>query len=112
VNWVTLLGNRLLERAGGERAVRSMLGPGVDVRPLDTGNGIAIVAGDHPETGDLAAGNDLPLYRSVGRTLRTLRAEELHNTKFLPVPGFAMPTRSNYDPGGSHGERWLERFFA
>lgn len=101
VNWVTLLGNRLLEKAGGEKAVRGMLGPEIDVRPLDTGNGIAIVAGDYPETGDITAGNDLPLYRSVGRALRALRPEELNKTKFLPVPGLNK----------AQGEQWINRFF-
>ena len=101
VNWVTLLGNKLLEKAGGEKAVRNMLGPEIDVLTLDTGNGIAVVAGDHPETGDITTGNDLPLYRSVGRALRALRPEELNKTKFLPVPGLDKV----------QGEQWLNRFF-
>lgn len=101
VNWVTLLGNGLREKAGGEKAIRSMLAPEIDVWPLETGNGIAIVAGDHPETGNSAAGNDLPLYRSVGRALRALRPQELHRTKFLPVPGLDK----------SEGEQWVDRFF-
>jgi hypothetical protein len=101
VNWVTLLGNTPLKKAGAREGVRKMLGPEIDIRPLDTGNGIAIVAGDHPETGDITVGNDLPLYRSVGHALRTLRPEELHKTKFLPVPGFDK----------LQGEQWIDRFF-
>jgi hypothetical protein len=101
VNWVTLLGNKLLEKAGGEKAVRRMLGPEINLLPLDTGNGIAVVAGDHPEAGDITTGNDLPLYRSVGRALRALRPEELNKTKFLPVPGLDK----------IQGEQWINRFF-
>jgi hypothetical protein len=71
VNWLTFLGQPLLEEAGGVAGLRSRLvssGPGTTVQELEGGRAI-ISLGPWPEAGDTEQGNVLPAYRELARVL-------------------------------------------
>lgn len=74
VSWLTLLGPEFLEKAGGMAHLQSQLPAPITVQPLDCqGGGALIAAGPRPLVGDLAVGDDLPLYKAVGKALRDVR---------------------------------------
>jgi hypothetical protein len=98
VNWLTLLGAELLNRKGGRQSVAAALAARsteIVVNPL--GDGAIIQAGKRPEIGDLNRGDDLPLYREVGRYLKDLRTTKPPRFLF----GFEDDT-----------EEWFARFDA
>lgn len=74
VSWLTMLGPDFLEKAGGMAHLQSQLPAPITVQPLGCqGGGALIAAGPRPLVGDLAVGDDLPLYKAVGKALRGVR---------------------------------------
>lgn len=74
VSWLTMLGPDFLEKAGGLAHLQSQLPAPINVQPLGCqGGGALIAAGPRPLIGDLAVGDDLPLYKAVGKALRGVR---------------------------------------
>jgi hypothetical protein len=74
VSWLTMLGPDFLEKAGGLAHLQSQLPAPITVQPLGCqGGGALIAAGPRPLVGDLAVGDDLPLYKAVGKALRGVR---------------------------------------
>lgn len=71
ISWLTLLGPRALATVGGIEILKNTLVNPTLVLPLACiGNGALVAAGPRPLIGDLSVGNDLPLYKAVGRALR------------------------------------------
>jgi hypothetical protein len=76
VNWLTLVGARLLERLGWKPALRRQLeGAGVLVHEVKFG--VVLQAGDLPSLGDVNRGDSLDAYRAVYRVVSPLFAPEL-----------------------------------
>ena len=75
VNWLTLVGDRFLQRVGGIESLRSELGPAIETLPIP-GRGVLFRIGEGPQTGDLQLGERLPLYRELSRVLGPLRMTE------------------------------------
>ena len=65
--WLTFLGPEQVAACGGLREMKREFTEGVSV--LNAGEGIAVVAGENPETGDLEKGEDLPLIKSVASVI-------------------------------------------
>jgi hypothetical protein len=96
VNWLTLVGESLLDPLGGIEMATAALGreEGITVHRMPWG--LCIQAGDKPSIGDTDQGNVLPLYRKVNRVLRPIR------------------TRTHFPLGDAFGTAgtlaWLRRF--
>lgn len=72
-NWLTVVADDLIDRVGGQAALRSFLDP--QDFPLSAWNGgITIQAGEAPSLGDLDRGIVPECYRSVARFLKPLQA--------------------------------------
>ncbi|MCU0625000.1 MAG: DUF3396 domain-containing protein [Gemmatimonadaceae bacterium] len=91
VNWLTILDDDWVTRAGGADALRADLpAPSFTIRPYD--GGLIIQAGGTPQMGDLNRRNVPMEYVSVARRLRALRE-----------PFIVAPTNAEWVP-------WLRRF--
>ena len=99
VNWLTLLGPDLAARIGGADALRASLPKEVIVRPLGDRN-LVLQAGNAPDTGDVNRKSILPLYREVGRRLRSLRPKTAVLEE-VPIDGLSEENQAE----------WLDRFF-
>lgn len=74
VSWLTLLGPDALQKLGGLSALQAKLADPITVQPLACqGGGALIAAGPKPLIGDLAIGDDMPLYKTVGQAVREAR---------------------------------------
>ena len=73
INWLTLLDKKFVKRLGGATHLRKTFSKEIIVHDL-TG-GVLIQAGSMPVTGDLEAGETLPLYHEVGQVLKGLIAK-------------------------------------
>jgi hypothetical protein len=100
IDWLTLIGDTFLERAGGRDAVRRQVSAldGVAVHELQ--HGIMIQAGAEPSFGDVNRGERLTLYHELGRVLRPLMIKESD----LDV--------GDRIGGAERSRKWLYRFFA
>ncbi|MBN3804443.1 DUF3396 domain-containing protein [Paraburkholderia sp. Ac-20336] len=100
VNWYTLIGDLLVDRLGGESAVRADLArPDIGIERI--GHCLLIRAGDFPRLGAPEEGLPKP-YVFVNRVLRVLRN---------PVPPSLhtnVPGAEHADPDGTR--RWEARF--
>ncbi|MBX7187249.1 MAG: DUF3396 domain-containing protein [Vicinamibacteria bacterium] len=99
VNWLTLVGDRFLERLGGIASLRSRLEPAIQIRLIE-GRGALFRLGPRPEEGDLARGEDLPLHRALARTFAPIRMVE--------HPALGPAEYGSFGPEGT--ARWLRRF--
>lgn len=97
INWLTLLGQELLERVVGENGLRSALPSTFEIYPVTYGT--IIRAGEKPLIGDVNRRDDLSLYLTVGKLLAGLRLDD--HPEFLEDPA---------DPEGEPTKNWLERF--
>jgi hypothetical protein len=95
VNWVTLLGPELLERAGGIAKVRRAFSDDKAFLIVPIGDGILIRAGDSPNLGDRNRRDNLPLYRRVGALLKQYRGNQE-----IELDGLTL----------EESEKWLARF--
>ncbi len=81
VNWFTVLGERYVERLGGEEAIRHVLAASGDAIALTRyERGLIIQAGDYPELGEVEEGPP-PAYVAVNRVVKPLRIpnpDQLH----------------------------------
>ena len=100
VNWLTIVGNDLLNKLGGPHKVQQQLHiPGVQVHPYD--NGLIVQAGDYPSLGAEDEGLP-PLYVAVNRVFKPIRIadpDQLH---------YHMPDRESFDKEATL--RWYARF--
>jgi len=96
VGWLTLVGDRLLEKIGGRDGLRERLLTDIPVHDLD--HGVIIQAGPKPTLGDVNAGEDISYYRRVSRVLEPIR-----------VPPEALGRLSNVG-GRNNTRRWMARF--
>ena len=100
VNWLTIVGNELLNKLGGPHKVQQQLHiPGVQVHPYD--NGLIVQAGDYPSLGAEDEGLP-PLYVAVNRVFKPIRIadpDQLH---------YHMPDRESFDKEATL--RWYGRF--
>ena len=96
VNWLTLVGDRLLEKIGGRDGLREKLLTDIPVHDLD--HGVIIQAGPKPTLGDVNAGDDISYYRRVSRVLEPIR-----------VPPEAL-RRFSVVGGRNNTRRWMARF--
>nr|WCO03989.1 hypothetical protein [Cystobacter sp.] len=77
VHWMNFLGQPVLGQLGGVAALRERLAiPGISLQEM-SGDRVLITLGEQPETGDLEAGQTLPLHRALARVL----APHLHHWK-------------------------------
>lgn len=93
VNWITLLGNQMIEELGGESSLDKLVGNGVEIEKAN--HGAILRAGDAPLLGDINCQEDITLYRRVNEFIRPVRS-----TSLLPLPGFNK----------NQTQDWLERF--
>jgi hypothetical protein len=97
--WLTLVGRRLLQTLGGEKALAKALPEEVTVHALPFG--VLIQAGPRPLLGDVNRREDLPLYRAVGRVLAPVRS--------AAHPPYLYKSAAEGEDDGWTAE-WLARF--
>ncbi|PTT84672.1 hypothetical protein DBR42_14865 [Pelomonas sp. HMWF004] len=103
VNWITVLGPRLCQRAGGLDGLRNVFGSQRRIACEGFGGaGVLIKAGDLPQLGDTTKGDSVELYRQVGHALIKLR--EGINASFQVVHGM--------DREPEKRATWGNRFFS
>lgn len=69
VHWMNFLGQPILGELGGVEGLRERLNlPGISVQEM-SGDRVLITLGEQPETGDVEAGQTLPLHRALARLL-------------------------------------------
>ena len=73
INWLTLLDKKFVRKLGGAKHLRKTFSKEIIVHSLP--GGVLIQAGSMPATGDLEAGETLPLYHEVGQVLKGLIAK-------------------------------------
>jgi len=98
VNWITVLSDPLIERAGGMESLRKRLPQPIAIVKYD--GGTLIVAGPRPELGDRNRQIDTPLYRRVAQVLRPLQ--------ILLHPAIARSPEGKFD--SERFTAWLRRF--
>jgi TseV toxin immunity protein TsiV len=80
VHWMNFLGQPVLGELGGVAELRERLAlPGISVQEM-RGDRVLITLGDQPETGDVEAGQTLPLHRALARLLEP---HLHHQTKWM-----------------------------
>lgn len=85
INWLTVLGDSLVEKLGGTVMLREQLGSTCPVYQFR--GGIVIQAGEEPQLGDVNRGLVLDDYRRVAQALRPVRFEAYRRGLFpLPAP--------------------------
>ncbi|MEJ6391614.1 type VI immunity family protein [Gymnodinialimonas sp. 2305UL16-5] len=81
VNWLTILGDAMIDELGGEADLRRKLG---EDNPFHTYRGGAVVqAGALPQTGDVNRGIAMDAYRTVSVATATVRFED-YNVGLFP----------------------------
>jgi hypothetical protein len=99
INWLTILGNAILQKAGGEEHLKQQVGQ--TCRFHDFGGGVIIQAGEQPQIGDANRGLVLDDYRRVNEALRPVRFEEYRRGLFVvPAPLDSMEETL----------KWVKRF--
>lgn len=96
VNWLTILGDNMLERDGGRDGLCAALPPTASVHEYR--GGVIVQASPAPLIGDRSRGIDVDAYRPVARALAPIRISMhsgVHGTEGLDRARF---------------ERWLARF--
>ncbi len=103
VNWLTFVGDGLLERIGDTvdasavEVLRDRLGPDNPIHELD--HGVMVQAGPAPGLGEVNRGDLLPHYHRVGQALAGLR-----------IPSDAMGRSDDIGGDEEHTQAWLARF--
>ena len=97
-NWLTILGNRWLQRIGGVQGLRSKLSS--DFRITEYPDGALIQAGLRPQMGDVEKGAIPELYARLAHVLKPIRITK-HRM-------FQHPGENRFDKAAS--EAWLARF--
>ncbi|MGD8914014.1 MAG: DUF3396 domain-containing protein [Candidatus Thiodiazotropha sp.] len=99
VNWLTVLGNEVLEELGGIESARATLEPDCTLHEYD--GGIVIQAGPVPQLGD-AYHNLIPQrYRKVALFTQPVRFEDYRSSLFRVFPPLDGPTEA---------VSWVRRF--
>jgi hypothetical protein len=106
INWLTFVGDGVIERMSGRDAVKAALPQGIPVTDLD--HGLMIQAGPRPILGDVNRQEDLGDYYRVGRALRPLA---LQLPAILDPETYRMEGYGRDIGGGDNTERWCKRFF-
>jgi hypothetical protein len=86
--WLTLLGPKLVEQAGGTQALRSRLDASVSISDLASKHGLILRAGESPMpcSNDPANAHELIPYSSVGRATNPVRIPD-EELEFVEVMG-------------------------
>ena len=100
IDWLTLVGDVFLPRAGGRDAVCQQLAALDGVTVHDLQHGIMIQAGPEPAFGDVNRNERLELYHHVGRVLKPL---------MIAVPDMDIRDRVG---GVELSRQWVYRFFS
>ncbi|KFA89412.1 hypothetical protein Q664_34980 [Archangium violaceum Cb vi76] len=80
VHWMNFLGQPVLGKLGGVAGLRERLAlPGISIQEM-SGDRVLITLGERPETGDVEAGQTLPLHRALARLLEP---HLHHQTKWM-----------------------------
>lgn len=87
VNWLTLIGNSLLDTLGGRDSFSKRLNDG-EVKVESLPMGIIAVAGSEPKIGDVNRQESLASYYTVGKALAGIRNKE-HPPFLINNKGFA-----------------------
>ncbi|HSG81052.1 MAG TPA: type VI immunity family protein [Gemmatimonadota bacterium] len=96
VNWLTVLGESWLKKAGGVSGLRDQLGE--PFRFFEFDGGLLIQAGPMPQMGDSNRELSVPEYRRLAQLLKSIRVTD-HK---------AFPAWSGFDAGRTNS--WLARF--
>jgi len=99
IDWLTLVGDVFLQKAGGPDAVQKQLNTLEGVTVHDLQHGIMIQAGSQPEFGDVNRNERLELYHQIGKVLRPL---------MIPEADLDVGDRIG---GVELSEKWVYRFF-
>ncbi len=85
INWLTVLGDNLVEKLGDTVMLQEQLGSTCPIYPFR--GGIVIQAGEEPQLGDVNRGLVLDDYRRVAQALHPVRFEAYRRGLFpLPAP--------------------------
>ena len=96
VNWLTFVGDPLLQRLGGRQTLKQRAEEGIIIHDLP--HGVIVQAGPEPGFGDVNHNDMLPYYHAAGRLLKELRASSDEYQRWDGVGG------------GSNTDAWLSRF--
>lgn len=100
VNWLTFVGDTLLERLGGRAGARG-LAAAAAVPVEEYPKGMLFQAGPVPQIGDLEAGLVPEAYRTVARLLKPLRSPHkdiiIHTPPGIDARAFAQTWLSRFD---------------
>lgn len=108
VNWLTIVGDPLLERIGGRAALCASINePEVIVH--DAKFGLILQAGERPALGDVNRGEWLPSYRAVYRALAELFAPTFTPAFHLTIPGDPHVDEERTEAWYRRFEREIER---
>jgi hypothetical protein len=99
VNWLTVLGDEILDELGGIDLARRVLEPECTLHPYSAG--IVIQAGSVPRLGDIQKGHIPEQYRKAA-----------HFTKSARFTGYKNPLFRVFWPmiGCEEAEKWVQRF--
>jgi len=106
INWLTFVGDGVLERMNGRDAVKAALPHDLPVTNLD--HGLMIQTGPRPMLGDVNRQEDLGAYYRVGCALRPLA---LNLPAILDPETFRLEGYGRDIGGSVNTERWCKRFF-
>jgi hypothetical protein len=98
-NWLTFVGDTFVDKLGGENTVRTKLSTDILVIPYV--GGLCLQAGPSPELGDTKRGYIPEAYRTVARTIKSVRFGD-YKYGIFDVP----PTMDD----GAVTRDWLKRF--
>jgi len=99
VNWLTALGDDILNELGGIEAARAALEPDCTLHPFN--GGVVIQAGAVPQLGDSYHGLIPERYRKVAHFTRPVRFEDYHSPLFRVFPPL---------DGLTETRAWVRRF--
>jgi Protein of unknown function (DUF3396) len=102
INWLTIVGDKLLARVRGRDAVRKSVA-GTDIRVHDAKHGLVLQASDRPALGDVNKGDLLPAYRAAYRALAPLFAPAF-------TPAFGVSESGDDARNEEATEAWYRRF--
>lgn len=103
-NWLTILGNDLIQRIGGRHVIEYQMIDGMQIYDYD--GGIVIRASERPTLGDAANGGIPEGYRVTARIIKPVRFEGYEYGVIQSPPGYA----DGKEEGAKLTLDWLRRF--
>jgi hypothetical protein len=96
INWLTVLGDAMVERLQGQASLAAALGPDIPIHAYP--GGMVIEAGPKPQFGDVNRAERMPYYQRVSLALKPIRTTNI--SQLLPLYGFH----------NAETAEWLARF--